>query len=83
MISSTFNGHHACEFCPSDEICMDESRSIHHGLPMHGIIDCKPENGCEIQNVACEQTGVMLHLQLVKTAEEENANAVETHTFLL
>ena len=46
-----------------------------HGLPMYVTIDWKPENGCEIQNAACGQSdGVMVHLRLVKTAEEKNAN---------
>ena len=35
---------------------------INHGLPMYVAIDCKSENGCEIQNVACGHSIVMIHL---------------------
>lgn len=38
---------------------------------MHGAIDCKPENGCEIQNSACGRSGIMTRLHLVTTAEDE------------
>jgi Transposase IS4 len=49
------------------------------GLPMYVAIDWKPENGCEIQNVACGQSGVMIRLKLVKTAQEEASNHQEDH----
>ena len=39
-------------------------------LPMYVTIDWKPKNGYEIQIAACGQSGVMLCLRLVKTAEE-------------
>ena len=64
-----FNEHRAQNFSPSDENCVDESMSrwygqgghwINHGLPMYVAIDRKPENGCEIQNVACGCSGVMI-----------------------
>jgi hypothetical protein len=42
-------------------------------------IDRKPESGCEIQNVACGKSGVMIRLKLVKTAEEEASNHQEDH----
>ena len=73
------------KFFPSDEICVDESMFrwygqgghwINHGLPMYVAINRKPENGCEIQNVACGHSGVMIQLKVVKTAEEENASVV-------
>ena len=32
----------------------------------------KLENGCEIQNVACSEIGVMLHLLLVNYEQEYN-----------
>jgi hypothetical protein len=38
---------------------------------MYIAIDHKPENGCEIQNAACEQSGVMLRLKLVKTGRNK------------
>ena len=43
---------------------------------MYVAIDRKPENGCEIQNAGCGDSGVMIRLKIVKTAEEDNASAV-------
>ncbi|KAG7366471.1 transposase IS4 [Nitzschia inconspicua] len=42
------------------------------GLPIFVAIDRKPENGREIQNATCGQSGFMLRLKLVKTAAEES-----------
>jgi hypothetical protein len=50
---------------------------------MYMAIDRKPENGCKIQNAACGNSGVMLRLKLVKTAEEEGANIEEEDDGLL
>jgi hypothetical protein len=81
-----FNNYRKNYFIPSRTICVDDSISrwygqggcwINIGLPMYMAIDCKPENGCEIQNVAYGNSGVMLRLKLVKTAKEEGANALE------
>lgn len=78
---NTFNEHRAATVQPSETICVDESISrwygkgghwINHGLPMYVSIDRKPENGCEIQSAACGQSGIMIRLKLVKTAEEDN-----------
>ena len=66
-------------------ICVDESISrwyglgggwINIGLPMYIAIDHKPENGCKIQNSACGKSGVMLHILIVKSAEDS-----DLHTF--
>ena len=81
-----FNDHRAETFIPSEKICVDESISrwyglggywINLGLPQYVAIDRKPENGCEIQNSACGDSGVMLRLKLVKTAEAEDHNVQE------
>jgi Transposase IS4 len=70
-----FNEHRVQYFNPSENNCVDESMSrwydqgghwINHGLPQYIAIDRKPENGCEIQNAACGQSGIMLRLKLVK-----------------
>jgi hypothetical protein len=50
---------------------------INMGIPMYVAIDRKPENGCKIQNTACGQSGVMIRLKLVKTAQEEASNNQE------
>ncbi|KAG7349008.1 transposase IS4 [Nitzschia inconspicua] len=70
-----FNEHMVQAFDPSEHICVDESISrwygqgghwTNMGLPMYVAIDRKPENGCEIQNATCGQSGFMLRLKLVK-----------------
>jgi hypothetical protein len=72
-----FNSHHESQVVPSWVLCVDESISrwygqggdwINLGLPMYVAIDRKPENGCEIQDVACGMSGIMMRLRLVKTA---------------
>jgi hypothetical protein len=47
---------------------------INMGLPMYFCMDRKPDSGCMIQISACGKSGVMLHLKIVKTAEEEDQN---------
>lgn len=83
---TNINDHRAATIFPSDRICVDESISrwyglggfwINTGLPQYVAIDRKPENGCEIQNSACGESGVMLRLKLVKTAEAEDLSANE------
>jgi hypothetical protein len=74
-----FNLHYASYFQPSESICVDESISrwygqggtwINHGLPMYVAIDRKPEDGGEIQDAACGQTGIIIRIKLVKSADE-------------
>jgi hypothetical protein len=82
-----FNEHRTKGFQPSELICVDESilrwygkggHWIHHGLPMYVAIDCKPENGCEIQTVACGRSGIMIRMKLVKTSDKEDRHQQET-----
>jgi hypothetical protein len=74
-----FNNHRHAHFQPSEMLCVDESMVrwygmggdwINEGLPNYVAIDRKPENGCEIQNLACGKSGVMMRLHLVKTSTE-------------
>jgi Transposase IS4 len=74
------NKHRARFFSPSSKICADESISrwyglgghwINIGLPMYVAMDRKPEDGCEIQNCCCGNSGIMMQLRLVKTAAAE------------
>ena len=73
-----FNEYRTQLFSPLDLICADESISrwygqgghwINLGLPMYVEIDRKPENGAEIQNSACGQSGIMMRLRIVKSAK--------------
>ena len=75
-----FNEYRAANFSPGSTICVDESISrwygmgghwINGGLPNYVAMDRKPENGCEIQDAACGDSGIMIRLKLVKTSNEE------------
>jgi hypothetical protein len=47
--------------------------SVENGETMvHHIIERKPDNGIEVQNVADVTTGIMLQLKLVKSAKNES-----------
>ena len=89
-----FNDHRADYFSPSGRICVDESMSrwygqgghwINQGLPQYVAIDRKPENGYEIQNAACGESGVMLQLKLVKGVDllDDEDDGVPAETSLL
>ena len=76
-----FNEYRGSNFSLSDLLCADESISrwygqgghwINLGLPIYVAIDRKPENGCEIQNLADARAYVMLQLKLVEHEENEN-----------
>jgi hypothetical protein len=73
---SLFNDYRQQTFAPCDRICVDESISrwygmggdwINLGLPMYVAMDRKPENGAEIQNACCADSGVMLRLRIRKS----------------
>ena len=75
-----FNEYRPVHVSPSEVICVDESISRWYGLggdwidkrlPHYMAIDRKPDNGCEIQNSACGKSGIMIHLKLNSTAEDE------------
>ena len=83
---SAFNQHRAMHFYPSGIICVDESMVrwyglgghwISEGLPHYVSIDRKPEDGCEIQNACCAETGIMCRLKIVKTSEESDRIVIE------
>ena len=82
----TFSKHRIQNVTPSEIICVDEPISgwyglggnwIDIGLPNYVAIDCKPENGCEIQDSACGRSGIMMHLELVSTAQDEATKTYE------
>ena len=75
-----FNKHREMFYFPSWLICVDELISRWHGLggnwinmglPHYVAMDCKPENGCELQNSVDGISGIMMHLKLAKTADAE------------
>ena len=46
---------------------------------MYIAIDRKSENGCEIQNSACSESGVMLRLLSVKSEEDSDLHTQENN----
>lgn len=77
-----FNAYRASNFSPSTCICVDESMSrwyglgggwINMGLPHYVSMARKPESGCEIQNSADGDSGIMLQLKLVTSARLEQS----------
>ena len=46
---------------------------------MYIAIDQKPENGCEIRNSACSESGVMLRLLLVNSEEDSHLHTQENN----
>ena len=44
-------------------------------LPQFVAMDLKPVNGCEIQNICCASSRVILRMKLVEAAEKEDAHA--------
>ena len=75
-----FNEHRAKTFVPSGEICADETiirwyglggAYVNIGLPMYVELDRKPDSGCEIQDICCVHSKIMLQLKVVDSAEEE------------
>lgn len=79
----SFNDHRAKHVVPSEHICGDESvvrwyglggSFMNKGLPHYVAIDRKPENGCEIQNIADGESGLMLQLKLVKSKNSHSTD---------
>lgn len=74
-----FNEHRRKYFHPGQTLVVDESFAewyglggsyINIGLPMYTSVDRKPHDGCEIQDAADGESGVMLRLKVVKSPEE-------------
>lgn len=82
----SFNNHRRRFFQPGKFLVVDESFAewlglggsyINIGLPMFVAIKRKPHSGCEIQDSADGDSGVMLRLALVKSANEAELRAQE------
>jgi hypothetical protein len=67
-------------FVPGDHVEADETvirwydvggAYVGVGLPMYLALERKPDNGCEIQNLANVASGIMLRLKLVKSTNKE------------
>ena len=75
------NTHREHYFEPSGTICVDESMVrwyglggswISMGLPHFVQIDRKPDDGCEIQDACCAESGILCRLSIVKHEADEN-----------
>jgi len=89
---TAINQHRAAHVTPADTLCVDESFSKWYGqrgdwssmgMHMYVAIERKPENGCEIQNVACGRSGIMLRLKIVTTAVDQAASLSDADRGLL
>ena len=49
----------------------------HWSSTVDSIIDRKPESGCEIQNSACRESGLIFRLKVVKHIESEDLHTME------
>lgn len=73
------NRHRRIAVTPSETICVDESISRWYGLggdwseiglPHYVKLDRKPESGCELKTACCGTSGIMLAIELTKSAIE-------------
>ena len=87
-----YNEHRKSYLVPSWHICVDESIGhwyglggswINTGLPHCVAIDCKPEDGLEIQNACDAMSGIMARLHLVKFATAESICSKSKFRFVL
>ena len=71
---------------PSILLCIDKSISRWYGvggswinirLPSYIAIDQKAKNGCEIQNVVCGKSGVMIRLSVINNEEDSDIRTME------
>ncbi len=81
------NEYRTRTFIPGGHLEADESMIrwygvggsyVDAGIPHYAAIECKPDNGAEIQNLADVTSGIMLRLKIVKSAAEEEAIAAAT-----
>ena len=89
---ANFNKNRACNYHPTDSICVYESMSrwygtgghwINYSLTQHIAIHRNPENRCHIQNDAEEFSGIMIQLNLFKTFSEEDIHYSKEHDGLV
>ena len=85
------NQHRLQHVTSSELLCVDESISRWYGLggswievgsPHYVALNRKPENGLEIQNIACGRLGIILGLKLVKSAVETTRISSQSHEAL-
>ncbi len=79
---TNFNAHRASTFYPGIELEADKlmvpwyvhgGDHINIGLPHYVAMDCKPDNGSEIQTLADVSSGILICLKVVKSTNEEKA----------
>ena len=81
---ANINKYRQRTFVPGGHLVADETvirwygkggAFVDAGLPMYLALERKPDNGGEIQNHADVASGIMIHLKVVKKANEEKAIA--------
>jgi hypothetical protein len=82
---ANYNDYRQRTFVPSGHLEADKTvvrwygkggAFVDAGLPMYLALECKPDNSGEIQNLADVTSGIILHLKVVKSANEEKAITV-------
>ena len=82
---ANYNDYRQRTFVPGGHVEADETVVrwygnggvfVDAGLPMYLALERKPDNSGEIQNLADVALGIMFHLKVVKSANEEKAIAV-------
>ena len=80
------NDHRRSVVTPSEYICVDESISRWYGLggewtdlglPHYVKLDRKPESGCELKTACCGKSGLLLALEITKSAEQTAQRSYE------
>ena len=83
---AAFSDHRYRNVTPSDHLCVDETMIRFYGLgddwieigPPHFVsIEHKPEDGCEVQNLAWPESGIMLRIGIVTGATDKKEKAFE------
>jgi hypothetical protein len=84
---ANINEYRTRTFVPGSHLEADESMIcwygvggsyVDAGIPHYAVIECKPDNGGEIQNLADLVSGIMLRLKIVKSTAKEEAIAATT-----
>ncbi len=86
---ANINEYRSRPFNPGNHLGADETviwwyglggAFVDAGLPIYLVLECKPNNGGEIQNLAAIASGIMLHLKVVKSVTQEKVITATTAT---
>ena len=84
--AKAITAHRHAVVTPGETLCVDESISRWYGLggdwsqiglPHYVKLDRKPESGCEMKTACCGSSGIMLSVELTKSATETETRDFE------